>query len=121
MNALLRKPDPKQEFLTSERCWILESWNDSSDPAVSIARARITPGVMTQKHRLRGTGERYLITAGRGVVHIGSRGPEKVSVGDVVVIPEGVPQHIANDGDTDLVFYCICTPRFSPEVYETIE
>jgi mannose-6-phosphate isomerase-like protein (cupin superfamily) len=41
--------------------------------------------------------------------------------GDVVVIPAGVPQQISNDGDSDLVFYCICTPRFRKAKYEALE
>ncbi len=32
-------PNPKPEFETPERCWILEVWNDIKDDNVSIARA----------------------------------------------------------------------------------
>ena len=38
----------------------------------------------------------------------------------VVVILAGVSQSIANTGSGDLIFYCICTPRFTPECYEAI-
>ena len=110
---------PAREYLTPERCYILESWNDPSDPAASIARARVEPGVATQPHRLRGVVERYLIIEGEGVASVG--GVESaVRPGDVVVIPAGVPQSIANTGARDLVFYCICTPRFTPECYEAL-
>jgi len=40
--------------------------------------------------------------------------------GDVVVIPAGVSQQIVNCGARDLVFYCICSPRFTPECYEAL-
>ncbi|PWB62199.1 MAG: cupin domain-containing protein, partial [Betaproteobacteria bacterium] len=48
--------------------------------------------------------------------------PEKaVGPGDVVVIPAGVAQSIRNLGDRDLVFHCICTPRFTPDCYESLD
>ena len=111
--------DSAREYFTPERCHILESWNNPSDSAASIARARVEPGVATQPHRLRGVVERYLIIEGEGVATVG--GIEKaVGPGDVVVIPAGVSQSIANAGAADLVFYCICTPRFTPECYEAL-
>ena len=113
------RPDPASEYLTPERCHILESWNDPIDRAASIARARVEPGVATQPHRLRGVIERYLVIEGEGVATVG--GVEAaVRPGDVVVIPAGVSQSIENTGAGDLVFYCICTPRFTPECYEAL-
>ena len=109
------------ERLTTEGCWISESWNDPGDGAVSIARARVTPGVTTQWHRLRGVDERYVIVAGSGLMRTGTLAPAKVGPGDIVVIPAGVPQQITNTGATDLIFYCVCTPRFVPGCYESIE
>ena len=54
------------EFLTAERCFILETYNTSSDETLSIARARVPPGVITSLHAVEGTTERYIITDGRG-------------------------------------------------------
>jgi mannose-6-phosphate isomerase-like protein (cupin superfamily) len=107
----------KSEYLTPEGCHILESWNDASDPAASIARARVEPGVTTQPHRLRGVIERYVIVEGWGRAIVGGVESD-VRPGDVVVIPAGVTQQIVNTGASDLVFYCVCTPRFTPECYE---
>ena len=121
MNPIILQPDPKTEFLTPERCWILESWNNSADGAVSIARARVTPGVTTQWHCLRGVNERYVIVTGSGLMRTGTLGPTKVGPGDIVVIPADVPQQITNDGSTDLIFFCICTPPFTPGCYESLE
>lgn len=121
MHPIVRHTDPKTEFLTLERCWIIEAWNDASDGSVSIARARVTPRVMTQRHRLRGVDERYVIVAGRGVMHLGALAPAKVGPGDVVVIPAGESQQIFNNGETDLIFYCICTPPFTSGCYESLE
>ena len=110
-------PDPANERAIPEGCHILESWNDPSDRAVSIARARVAPGEATRPHRLRGVVERYLVVEGRGRVTLDAASHD-VGPGDVVVIPAGVSQSIVNTGNEDLVFYCICSPRFTPECYE---
>ena len=112
-------PDPAREYATPERCYILESWNDATDPAVSIARARVEPGVATQPHRLRGVVERYVILEGEGTAVVDGV-EEDVRPGDVAIIPAGVSQSIANTGNGDLVFYCVCTPRFTPACYEAL-
>ena len=63
------------------------------------------------------TPERYVILAGEGLVELEERDPERVGVGDVVLIPPGAEQRITNTGDTDLVFLALCTPRFRQERY----
>jgi mannose-6-phosphate isomerase-like protein (cupin superfamily) len=110
-----------QEFLTPEGCWILEVANDEADPAASVARARVPPGVTTEWHRLAGVFERYVIVSGTGRVELTPTIVKDVEPGDVVRIPAGVGQRITNTGATDLVFLCVCTPRFTPESYERIE
>ncbi len=109
------------EFYTPERCHILELSNTPDDPDVSIARARVAPGVTTRWHRLIGTAERYIILEGSGQVEVGSLPPQEVSAGDVVLIPPLCRQRIANVGQDDLVFLAVCTPRFQPEAYEDLE
>ena len=79
--------DPSREFYTPEGCYILELSNTNDDPAVSIARARVTPGKATCWHRVRGTVERYLILEGKGRVEVGRLRPREVNPGDVVLIP----------------------------------
>jgi mannose-6-phosphate isomerase-like protein (cupin superfamily) len=88
---------------------------------VSIARARVEPGVTTRWHRLSGTGERYCIINGRGLVEMGNSPPQEVTACDVVIIPPLCRQRITNTGSDDLVFLAICTPRFSNDVYEDLE
>jgi mannose-6-phosphate isomerase-like protein (cupin superfamily) len=120
LRPVIRHPDPAEEIPTREHCSILESWNDDSDSAVSIARARVEPGVTTQLHRV-AVDERYVIVEGRGVVTVGDLADEDVQSGDVVVIPAGTPQRISNPGTVDLVFYCVCSPRFTSEAYTALE
>lgn len=120
MTPKIHRPDLKTEVLTAEGCWILESWNEANDASVSIARARVTPGVTTQWHRLRGVDERYVVITGSGVMRTGTLEPTRVGPGDIVMIPAGVPQQIINDGAVDLIFHCVCTPRFTLDCYEAV-
>lgn len=112
---------PDDEFLTQERCHIVEVANDDGDDALSIARARVEPGVTTAWHWLDGIAERYLIVSGAGRVEVGDAKPEAVGPGDVVRIPPGVRQRITNTSATDLVFYALCTPRYRDEAYHSGE
>lgn len=122
MHAHIVHPDPALEYpFTEEGCHILESWNDADDPQCSIARARVAPGRTTRWHALNGVTERYLIVSGSGRVEVGQGAPERVSAGDVVVIPPGVRQRIGNDSKEDLIFYAICTPRFTPACYAALD
>jgi len=119
MQAQICRADPSKEFPTQENCFILEVANDAADPDMSIARARVRPGVTTTWHRLEGIVERYIIVRGKGRVEVGDLPPTIVSEGDVVRIPANVPQRITNIGDEDLLFVCVCTPRFVQRAYVT--
>lgn len=113
--------DVTDEYFTDERCHILELVNTPDDSGMSIARARVEPGVTTKQHRVAGTTERYVVLEGAGRVQIEGLGEQDVGVGDVVIIPPGVPQAITNTGEQDLVFLCICTPRFEWGNYASLE
>ena len=117
---LLRRPTATESFF-AEGCFITEWWNSTADPEVSVARARVEPGVTTRWHRLRGVTERYLILEGRGRVEVGDLPPEDVEPGAVVLIPPGTRQRITNTGDADLIFLAVCTPRFTLADYEEVE
>ena len=114
MKPIIVKVNSLKEYSTDERCFVAENY---SNEAVSVARARVKPGVTTAAHHLKGATEIYLITRGKGLVNIDNLPPTKVGTGDVVVIPAGTSQKITNIGKTDLVFSCVCTPRFTPECY----
>ena len=117
MNNQIRKPDPSAEFATAERCFITELLNDESSPDLSIARARVELGVTTAWHKLTGTAERYLIVSGTGRMEIEGMDSADVSPDAVVSIPADTPQRITNTGTDDLIFFAVCTPRFTPECY----
>lgn len=116
MEPQIVREEPSNEHSTPERCHILELWN-SVEEGISIARARVEPGETTQRHHLKGVDEKYLIIKGTGLMELGGLQPAEVGAGDLVVIPAGTPQRIANTGVEDLVFYCLCTPGFHGECY----
>lgn len=121
MEAEIRKPVESEEYESPERCFILEIGNDPGDELVSIARARVLPGVTTRRHRLSGVSERYVIAAGTGRVEVEGLEAAVVTAGDVVRIPAGIGQRITNIGAEDLIFYCVCTPRYRPACYTALE
>jgi mannose-6-phosphate isomerase-like protein (cupin superfamily) len=120
MKVLVLKQDLSKEFWTEERCYIIESANASKD-SLSIARVRVEPGVTTQLHALDGTDERYIIAEGHGRIEVGDLAAQDVGPGDVVLIPAGAKQRITNIGESDLIFYCVCTPPFQPSAYRQLE
>lgn len=121
MKEVIKQQNLSNEFYTDEKCFITELSNTPDDPDVSIARARVRPGVTTFWHRLKGIAERYYILSGTGVVEVGELSPQVVNAGDFVLIPPMCRQRITNTGSDDLVFLAICTPRFSSNAYVDIE
>lgn len=114
--------DESEEFPTEERCHILELLGNHSDADLSIARARVEPGVTTAWHRLAGTAETYYIVSGSGLMYIDEEEPFEVKASDLVAIPAGAAQRISNpDPDRDLVFLAICNPAFKDKNYESLE
>jgi len=77
--------------------------------------------VTTRLHAVKDTMERYIILEGEGEVSINYSEPEKVKTLDAVTIPAGTAQKITNTGNKDLVFLCICTPRFEQKNYQNLE
>jgi mannose-6-phosphate isomerase-like protein (cupin superfamily) len=108
------KANSLNEYLTPERCYIAENYSSKD---VSIAVARVKPGVTTKAHHLKKIQEIYIITAGEGKATCGGLEPTMVSTGDIIIIPAGASQKITNTGKTDLIFYCVCTPRFTEDCY----
>lgn len=121
MEARVLRHTPGDEYYFREGCFITELSNGEHDPAVSMARARVEPGRTTAWHALEQTVERYLILEGRGAVEVGDLPPQDVAPGDVVIIPPEIRQRITCNGNSDLIFLAVCTPRFDPRNYIALE
>lgn len=117
----LHRPDPGAETLTAEGCHILETWNRADNLQLSVARARVAPGVTTRWHRLQGINERYLILSGQGLAEVEGMDPTAVQAGDLLYIPAEHAQRIRNTGSEDLLFYALCTPRFRWAAYQDLD
>jgi mannose-6-phosphate isomerase-like protein (cupin superfamily) len=112
--------DPRGEFWTEERCYIIELLGGGLSPEASLAVARVEPGTTTQLHSLTGVSEGYILRKGEGIVEIaGVR--RHLRAGDQAVIGPGVAQRIRNTGTGDLEFYCLCVPAFHPGCYVNLE
>jgi mannose-6-phosphate isomerase-like protein (cupin superfamily) len=120
MNENIVHGSNKAEFPTRERVFITERLNDPAVPGLSLADARVKPGVTTELHRLT-VDEWYVIEHGSGLMAVGGGEQFEVGPGDVVVIPAGASQSIRNTAGSDLRFQCICVPRFTPDSYEPLE
>lgn len=121
MPAKIIAGDTHAEYWFDEGCHILEVSNHPDDPHLSIARARVAAGTSTRWHRLHDVWERYLVIKGTGVVEVGDLPSTPVAEGAVVIIPPGTRQRIRNTGNEDLVFYALCSPRFTAACYEALE
>lgn len=111
---------PRLEVWTVERCYITELLNSADQPEVSLARTRVEPGVTTQLHQL-SVDEWYVIESGEGLMRVGDEPRVQVGPGDMVSIPKHTAQQITNSGRDDLLFLCVCAPRFSLECYTSLE
>lgn len=118
--TIVHKAGNTDEFWLRERCFVREITNTSDIPAFSLAVTRVEPGVTTELHRL-DVDEWYILSSGSGMMEVGGDDPIEVGPGDIVEIPAGISQRITNRGDVDLLFTCVCLPRFTPDCYESLE
>ena len=107
------------EFYTEERLFVAEYVNDQAVPGFSLARCRVESGVTTELHSL-AVNEWYAIESGQGLMDLNGE-VHQVSAGSVVQIPIGTKQRITNTADQDLIFFCVCTPRFTTVCYRSHE
>lgn len=118
--AIVYRSGNPDEFWIRERCFVRELTNTPDVPVFSLAETRVEPGITTELHRL-SVDEWYVLSSGHGRMEVGDDDPVDVGPGDIVEIPAGTPQRIANPGEEDLVFLCVCLPRFTPDCYESLE
>ena len=108
------------EVWTEERCFITELLNSPDWPETSVARCRVEPGTTTELHHL-AVHEWYVIEQGQALMQVGAETPFEVAPGDIVAIPQQTPQRIRNMGNGDLIFLCVCAPRFTIDCYNSVD
>lgn len=106
------------EIYVDDRYYVTEWWNSPEDPALSVARLRVAPGVSTRSYRLRGVTEYYLFLSGHGLIEIDGTNRE-VEPGDGLLIKAGSWRCITNMGERDLGLLSICRPRFKRMSHES--
>lgn len=121
MTLWVLKNESTVEHLHREGCSIAELLNTPDKPDISVAKCRVDPNVTTELHALKGAQELYVILSGTGHVDDGQAPPHSVGPDDVVIISPDWPQRIKNTGAEDLIFLAICTERYRPERYESLD
>jgi mannose-6-phosphate isomerase-like protein (cupin superfamily) len=109
-----------KELWYRERCFIRELVNTPEIPDFSLAETRVEPGVRTELHKL-DVNEWYVIRSGCGKMELDGGPWFDVTAGDVVSIPANISQRIENTGANDLIFECVCLPRFTTAGYVALE
>jgi len=85
----------------------------------SLAEAEVQAGECTALHRHNKTEELYHITAGQGLMTLGTE-TFPVQIGDTVCIAPGTAHCIENTGDTVLRILCSCCPPYSHDDTEIL-
>lgn len=104
------------EFVAGDGTLLRELLHPDKQPVIigySLAHARLAPGEVSLKHRLK-SNEVYYVLQGRGRMHIDAQ-ECLVKPGDAVYIPPGAQQHIESLGPGELAFLCIVDPAWRAE------
>ena len=89
--------------------------NENIDVNFSTAYAKLLPGEVSLKHKLKNSIELYFILKGKGRMHIEDEEKE-LSENDLVFIPAGAEQFIENiSQEENLEFLCIVSPKWTAE------
>jgi mannose-6-phosphate isomerase-like protein (cupin superfamily) len=80
--------------------------------AQSLAEATLEPSQATQRHYHGRTEEIYLVTKGSGSLEVDGE-TRTVRPGDAILIPPGAWHTLENDGTSELIILCMCSPPYS--------
>ena len=119
MQSIIKSKNLSEKYI-NERCFISEIINTAEFESFSLSKARVLPGVTTELHAVKNTTEVYYILSGRGEMETDGNVVGMVGPGDVVFIPKEMAQRIKNIGAEDLIFLCICSPRFMETNYVSV-
>lgn len=91
---------------------VLHPKNEAINLPYSLAYATLDPGQASTPHILKTSSEVYVFVRGSGQVFINEESG-RVQAGDVIHIPAGAHQHVKNDRQETLEFWCIVAPAWS--------
>lgn len=103
-----------EEFFAGDNSILRELLNPDKDYVslrYSLAFARVKPGDITFKHKMKSS-EVYYILNGEGEIHIDDDVKE-VFPHQAIYIPPNSIQWIKSTGDEDLTFLCIVDPAWT--------
>lgn len=120
MNNKTRYPDITA-FETKDGSEIRELMHPGQhgNRAQSLAEARVAPGQSTALHRHLISEELYHVTAGSGMMTLGTA-RFSIETGDSIAIAPGTAHCVSNTGNTALVILCCCAPPYSHEDTELL-
>lgn len=112
--TLLQPYDRVQAYRTKDGSEIRELMHPTShgNSKQSLAEATVPAGSRTLLHRHDRTEEIYHVTAGRGVMVLGTA-RFALHPGDTVCIPPGMPHRLEAGADAELKVLCCCAPAYS--------
>jgi mannose-6-phosphate isomerase-like protein (cupin superfamily) len=107
----LQNLDRAEPFTTKDGSTIRELHRTS---AQSLAEAVLEPGQSTRRHYHARSEEIYFVTKGSGELEVDGES-RTVRPGDAILIPPGVWHTLENDGTSELLILCMCSPPYSHE------
>jgi mannose-6-phosphate isomerase-like protein (cupin superfamily) len=107
----LRSLDGTEPFTTKDGSTIRELHHT---PAQSLAEATLEPGQATERHYHRRTEEIYFVTKGSGELEVDGE-TSRVRPGDAILIPPGAWHTLENNGTSELLILCMCSPPYSDD------
>jgi mannose-6-phosphate isomerase-like protein (cupin superfamily) len=107
----LQSLDRVEPFTTKDGSTIRELHRTSVQ---SLAEAALEPGQATRRHYHGRSEEIYFVTKGSGELEVDGE-TRTVRPGDAVLIPPGARHTLENDGTSELLILCMCSPPYSHE------
>lgn len=113
---LKRSIEQTPVFIAGDNTLIREVLHPKNEAGValpySLAYATLPPGAASAPHILQSSSELYVFVKGQGSVHIDEES-SPVAGGQVVLVPAGARQHVVNEGEVSLEFWCIVSPPWA--------
>ena len=107
----LRSLERAEPFITKDGSAIRELHHTDVQ---SLAEAALEPDQATERHYHGRTEEIYFVTKGSGSLEVDGE-TRTVRPGDAVLIPPRAWHTLENDGTSELLILCMCSPPYSDE------